>query len=159
MRITLITVGKLKEKYLKDGIDEYKKRLSRFCDLEIIEVEDEQTPENASDAQEVQIKKKEADRIIKKMKAGTFLIALEIEGLQLDSNGLAEKMKSIFLSGNSNITFLIGGSLGLDQELIKRADLRLSLSKLTFPHQLARLLLLEQVYRVYKMINGETYHK
>ena len=159
MKLTIIAVGKLKEKYLKQGIDEYSKRLSRFCDLEIIEIEDEQAPENLSPAQELQVKKKEADRILKKVKNGATLVVMDVKGERCDSEGFAAKLNSFFVSGSSHITFVIGGSLGLDSELIKRADLRFSLSALTFPHQLARLILLEQVYRAFKIMNGEVYHK
>jgi len=159
LKITVIAVGKLKEKYLKDGIAEYSKRLSRFCDLNIIEVADEQVPESLSSAQEEQVKKKEAERILKNISSGSLLIVLDIKGKKLDSEGFASKLQSFFLSGNSNITFVIGGSLGLDGELARKADFRLSLSDMTFPHQLTRLILLEQLFRAFKIINGEAYHK
>jgi 23S rRNA (pseudouridine1915-N3)-methyltransferase len=159
LKFSIIAVGKLKEKYLKEGIAEYRKRLSRFCELEIIEVEDEQAPDSLSAAQEAQIKKKEAERIQKKIKDGSFVIALDLKGEKLDSTGFARKLQSFFVSGNSNFTLLIGGSLGLDNELVKTAQFRLSLSDLTFPHQLTRLILLEQLFRCFKIINGETYHK
>lgn len=159
MKITIIAVGKLKEKYLKDGIAEYSKRLSRFCDLEIIEVDDEQAPENLSPAGEAQVKKKEAEKILKKVKDGSLPVVLDVKGEKVDSEGFAAKMQSFFVSGSSHITFIIGGSLGLDEGLVKTARLKLSLSNLTFPHQLARLILLEQLYRVFKIINGEVYHK
>jgi 23S rRNA (pseudouridine1915-N3)-methyltransferase len=159
MKFTLVVVGKLKEKYLKEGISEYSKRLSRFCELQIVEVEDEQAPENLSEAQAVQVKKKEAERIIKKVKEGSTLIVLDLKGKKLDSEGFAEKLNSFFVSGKSHITFVIGGSLGLDDEIIQKADFRLCLSDMTFPHQLARLILLEQVFRAFKILNGETYHK
>lgn len=159
MKITIIAVGKLKEKYLKDGIAEYCKRLSRFCDLEIIEVDDEQAPENLSPAGEAQVKKKEAEKILKKVKDGSLPVVLDVKGEKVDSEGFAAKMQSFFVSGSSHITFIIGGSLGLDEGLVKTARLKLSLSNLTFPHQLARLILLEQLYRVFKIINGEVYHK
>lgn len=159
MKITIIAVGKLKEKYLKEGIAEYSKRLSRFCDLEIIEVEDEQAPENLSPVGEAQVKRKEAEKILKRVKEGSFPIVLDVKGEKVDSEAFASKMQSFFLSGNSHFTFIIGGSLGLGDELIKIARFRVSLSNLTFPHQLVRLILLEQLYRVFKIINGETYHK
>ena len=159
LKITIIAVGKLKEKYLKEGIAEYSKRLSRFCDLNIIEVADEQAPENLSSAQEEQVKKREAERILKRVSSGSFLIVLDVKGKKLDSEGFASKLKSLFLSGNSNITFVIGGSLGLDGELLRKADFSLSLSDMTFPHQLTRLILLEQLFRAFKIINGEPYHK
>lgn len=159
MKFTLVAVGKLKEKYLKEGIGEYSKRLSRFCELQIVEVEDEQAPENLSEAQAVQVKKKEAERIIKKVKEGSTLIVLDLKGKKLDSEGFAEKLNSFFVSGKSHVTFVIGGSLGLDDELVQKADFRLCLSDMTFPHQLARLILLEQIFRAFKILNGETYHK
>lgn len=159
MKITVIAVGKVKEKYLKDGISEYSKRLSRFCDLEIIEVDDEQAPDSLSPAQELQIKKKEAEKIIRKLKSSSVLIALDVKGESFGSEKLASKLQSFFISGSSHVTFVIGGSLGIDSELLKMANLRFSLSDLTFPHQLIRLILLEQVYRTFKINAGETYHK
>lgn len=159
MKITIIAVGKLKEKYLKEGIKEYSKRLSRFCDLDIMEVNDEQAPDNLSTSQEMQVKKREAERIVKRVKEGTALIVLDVVGDRLSSEGLSQKLSSFFISGKSHITFVIGGSLGIDKELLDMADLRLSLSDMTFPHQLTRLILLEQVFRAFKIINGETYHK
>lgn len=158
-KIMIIVVGKLKEKYLKDGILEYAKRLSRFCELQIVEVDDEQAAESLSIAQEEQVRKKEAEKILRKYKDGSFLIILDVKGERLDSEGFAAKLQSFFVSGVSHITFVIGGSLGLDSSLVKQAGLRLSLSDMTFPHQLTRLILLEQVYRAFKIINGETYHK
>jgi 23S rRNA (pseudouridine1915-N3)-methyltransferase len=159
MKITVICVGKLKERYLKEGIGEYSKRLSRFCDLQLLEVEDEQAPENLSAMQEEQVKKKEAAKISGKIKEGTFLIVLDVRGEKKSSEGFASSLQACFTGGKSNITFVIGGSLGLDAELVKKADLRLSLSDMTFPHQLTRLILLEQLFRAFKIINGETYHK
>lgn len=159
MKVSIVTVGKLREKYLKDGIAEYSKRLSRFCDLEITEVEDEQAPENSSPAQELQIKKKEAERILKKVKTGSTLVILDVKGEKPDSEGFAAKLQSFFVTGSSHITFVIGGSLGLDADLLKSADYRFSMSSLTFPHQLARLILLEQLFRAFKIMNGEVYHK
>jgi 23S rRNA (pseudouridine1915-N3)-methyltransferase len=159
MKLTIIAVGKLKEKYLKDGIAEYSKRLTRFCDLEIIEIEDEQVPENISAANALQVKRKEADKILKKVKEGSVLVVLDIKGEKLDSEEFASKLNSFFISGNSHITFVIGGSLGLDDALIKKSNFKFSMSDLTFPHQLARLILLEQLFRCFKINNGETYHK
>lgn len=159
MKIVVISVGKLKEKYLKDGMGEYKKRLSRFCDLELIEVEDEQAPEKLSDNEMLNVKKKEGDRIRKKLKEGTLLIVLDVKGDKPHSEEFAHILNSFFIGGKSHITFVIGGSLGVDKELLKMANLKLSLSNMTFPHQLARLILLEQIYRGFKIINGETYHK
>lgn len=159
MRITIIAVGKIKEKYLKDGIAEYSKRLSRFCDLEIIEVEDEQAPDNISAATGLQVKQREGEKITKKIKDGSLLIALDIKGEKLDSQAFASKLNSFFVSGSSHLTFIIGGSLGLEEGLMKKAQFRFSMSDLTFPHQLARLILLEQVFRSFKISHGETYHK
>ena len=159
VHITIIAVGRLKEKYLKDGIAEYAKRLSRFCDLEIIEVEDEQAAEAMSAAQAEQVKRREAERIFKRLKDGATLVVLDVKGVKVNSEGFAEKLQGFFVSGFSHITFVIGGSLGLDPELVRRATWRLSMSDMTFPHQLARLVLLEQVYRGFKIMQGETYHK
>lgn len=159
MKITVVAVGKLKERYLKEGIAEYGKRLSRFCDLQIVEAADEQAPDSLSPAQEEQIKKREAAGIINKLKEGTFLIVLDVKGTRMTSEGFASALQNCFTSGRSNITFVIGGSLGLDSELLRRADLRLSISNMTFPHQLTRLILLEQIFRAFKILNGETYHK
>ncbi len=159
MKITVIGVGKLKEKYLKEGVGEYAKRLSRFCDLQLVEVEDEQAPETLSTAQEEQIKRKEAAKILGKLKEGAFLIVLDVKGVKKSSEEFAAALQSCFNIGRSNITFVIGGSLGLDPELVKKADLKLSFSDMTFPHQLMRLILLEQTFRAFKIINGEVYHK
>ncbi|HOA56068.1 MAG: 23S rRNA (pseudouridine(1915)-N(3))-methyltransferase RlmH [Acetivibrionales bacterium] len=159
MKINIIAVGKIKERYLKEGIAEYSKRLSRFCDLRITEVADEPAPDNLSAAQEEQVRSKEAARVLGKVKDGTYLIVLDVEGVKKSSDEFAAVLKNCMTSGNSNITFVIGGSLGLAPELIKKANLRLSLSDMTFPHQLTRLILLEQIYRVFKIINGEPYHK
>ncbi len=159
MKLTLVAVGRLRENYLKEGIKEYSKRLSRFCELQIVEVEDEQAPENLSQSQEVNVKKKEAERILKKVKDSSLLIVLDLKGKKLNSEGFADKLNSFFISGKSNITFIIGGSLGLDDELVQKADYRMCLSDMTFPHQLVRLILLEQIYRAFKILNGETYHK
>lgn len=159
MRITLICVGKLKEKYLSGGVDEYVKRLGRYCTLEIVELADEKTPDNASEALEDIIKKKEGERILKALKEDSYCIALAIEGNMLSSEELAGKIDSLGLSGNSHISFIIGGSLGLSDDVLKRADYKLSFSKMTFPHQLMRMILLEQIYRAYRIINNQPYHK
>lgn len=159
MKITIAAVGKIKEKYLKDGIAEYVKRLSRFAEVELIEVEDEHAPESLSSAQESQVKMKEAERLLRRIKEGSYLILLDLAGKQLTSEEFSSKLENIMLSGNSQITFIIGGSLGLDQSLVNAADFRISFSKMTFPHQLARLILLEQVYRAFKILKNETYHK
>ncbi|MBB6478880.1 23S rRNA (pseudouridine(1915)-N(3))-methyltransferase RlmH [Spirochaeta isovalerica] len=159
MKITLISVGKLKEKYLREGIAEYSKRLSRYCSLEMIEVSDEKCPESLSDADKEIIKNKEGDRITSKLKEGTYLITLEIEGKELSSEKLASRIEKVTTGGNSHLTFLIGGSLGLSDNLKRRTDFALSFSKLTFPHQMMKLILLEQIYRSFRIIRNEPYHK
>ena len=159
MKITLITVGKIKEKYLKDAISEYTKRLSKYCKLEIIEVSDEKTPDNASEIVEKGIRAKEAERILKYIKDDAYVITLEIQGKQLTSEELADKVDKLGVQGISHIVFVIGGSIGLGEDVLKKSDYALSFSKMTFPHQLMRVILLEQVYRSYRIINGEPYHK
>lgn len=159
MRITLITVGKIKEKYLKDAIAEYSKRLGKYCKLDIIEVADEKTPDNASETVEEQIRGKEAERILKSIKDDAYVITLEIQGKQLTSEELADKIDTLGIQGTSHIVFVIGGSIGLGQGVLKRSDYALSFSKMTFPHQLMRVILLEQIYRSYRIINREPYHK
>lgn len=159
MKITILCVGKIKEKFYRDAIAEYEKRLSRYCKLEIIEVPDEKTPDGASEVVEQQIKEKEAERMEKYLRDGAFICALAIDGKQLDSVELSEKIERLGTSGTSHIIFLIGGSLGMSEKLLKKADMKLSFSKMTFPHQLMRVILLEQVYRAYRIMNGEPYHK
>ncbi len=159
MNISVISVGKIKEKYLRDGIDEYKKRLSRYCNIELIEVMDEKAPENLSEKEEDQIKIKEGQAILKHIKEGTYVIALAINGKLLSSEELSDMLSNLGLTGKSSIAFVIGGSLGLSKEVLDRADYKLSFSKMTFPHQLMRMILLEQVYRGFKIMKGEPYHK
>ena len=159
MNITLITVGKLKEKYLKDAVYEYSKRMGSYCKLEIIELPDEKIPDNPSVKEQEMVKEKEGQRILKCVKENSFVIALEIQGKMLDSNELAEKINMLGLTGKSNITFVIGGSLGLDESVLRRSDFSLSFSKMTFPHQLMRIILLEQIYRSFRIIHNEPYHK
>lgn len=159
MNITIVCVGKLKEKYLKAAIDEYSKRLSRYCKLDIIELNDEKTPDNASEKEELIIKEKEGSNILKNIKDNMFVVALAIEGKMISSEELGSFIKDQGVKGNSNIAFIIGGSLGLSKEVLNRADYKLSFSKMTFPHQLMRVILLEQVYRGFRIINGEPYHK
>lgn len=158
-KITLITVGKIKEKYLKDAIAEYAKRLSKYCKLEIVETADEKTPEQASEAVEEQIRDKEAERILKYVKEDGYLITLEIRGNQLTSEEFSEKLERLGVQGRSHIIFVIGGSIGLGKAVLDRSDYALSFSKMTFPHQLMRVILLEQIYRSYRIMNGEPYHK
>ena len=159
MKISLITVGKIKEKYFTDAIAEYAKRLSRYCKLEIIEVADEKTPDSASEALENQIKEKEGERILSKVPDSAYVVALAIEGKQLSSEDLADKMEKWNVNGISHLVFIIGGSLGLTPKVLNRADFKLSFSKMTFPHQLMRVVLLEQIYRSFRIRNNEPYHK
>lgn len=159
MKITLVTVGKIKEKFFTDAIAEYSKRLSRYCKLEIIQVADEKTPDKASENEERQIKEKEGERILAQIKDGAYVIALAIEGQMISSEQLAAKIEQLGVSGQSQIVFVIGGSLGLSEAVLKRADYKLSFSKMTFPHQLMRVILLEQIYRAYRILNKEPYHK
>lgn len=159
MKITLVVVGKIKEKYYRDAIAEYKKRLSRYVALEIIEVADENTPDNGNLGEENLAKQKECMRILKKLKKESFVIALEIKGEMLDSKKLANKIDDLGIHGISHVTFIIGGSLGLDDQVLKASNYLLSFSKMTFPHQMMRVILLEQIYRSYRIINGEPYHK
>ena len=159
MNITVIAVGKLKEKYLKQAIDEYAKRLSRYCKLDIIELQDEKTPDNASEKEELMIKEKEGKAILSKIKDNAYAVAMDLKGKQITSEELASFISNCGVMGNSNITFVIGGSLGLSQEVIKRADYKLCFSKMTFPHQLFRVMLLEQVYRAFRIMKNEPYHK
>lgn len=159
MNITIISVGKLKEKYLKQGIDEYLKRLTTYAKINIIELPDEKAPENLSPIQMEQIKKKEGDRILSKISPNAHVIALSIEGTMKSSEELAARLDHLATTGKSKIVFVIGGSLGLSAEVMKRADEALSFSKMTFPHQLMRLILVEQVYRAFRIIKGEPYHK
>lgn len=159
MKITLITVGKIKEKYLKDAIAEYVKRLSKYCKLEMIEVEDEKTPNQTSEVMDNAIRNKEGERISKHIRSDSYVIALAIQGERLSSEQMANKIDKLGVQGISHITFIIGGSIGLAQEILKRADYKLSFSDLTFPHQLMKVILLEQIYRCYRIIQGEPYHK
>lgn len=159
MKITLITVGKIKEKYFTDAIAEYSKRLSRYCKLEIVEVTDEKTPDGASEGLENQIKEKEGERILAKIPDGSYVVALAIEGKQLSSEELADKMEKWNVMGVSHLVFIIGGSLGLTPKVLSRADFKLSFSPMTFPHQLMRVILLEQIYRSFRIRNHEPYHK
>ena len=159
MKITLVTVGKIKEKFFEDAIKEYSKRLSRYCKLEILQVADEKTPEGASETVELQIKEKEGQRILSLIRDDAYVIALAIEGKMLDSEELAERIEKLGVSGISQIVFVIRGSLGLSAQVMKRADYALSFSRMTFPHQLMRVVLLEQIYRSYRIMNHQPYHK
>ena len=159
MNIDIVCVGRIKEKYLRDAIDEYSKRLSRYCRLNIFEAADEKTSEEQGEALNKRVKKLEGERILKYLKDDAFKVTLEIEGKQLDSKELADKISGLGVRGISRIQFIIGGSLGLDDEIIARADMHLSFSRMTFPHQLMRVILLEQIYRSFKINSGEPYHK
>ena len=159
MKITCVVVGKIKEKYFTDAIKEYSKRLSRYCKLEIVELADEKTPDGASEAEEMAIREKEGERILKALKDDAYVIALAIEGKMLDSVELSQKIDRLGVSGTSHIAFVIGGSLGLAPAVMKRADYALSFSLMTFPHQLMRVVLLEQLYRSYRILKNEPYHK
>jgi len=159
MNITLISVGKIKEKYLKDAIDEYSKRLTRYCKLDMIEVADEKTPDNASEKEELQIKDKEGETILRHIKDNMYVVALDLKGKMLSSEELADFIQDLGLKGDSNVAFVIGGSLGLSQKVINRANYKLCFSKMTFPHQLMKVILLEQIYRGYRINNNEPYHK
>lgn len=159
MNIDIIVVGKIKEKYLNDGIKEYTKRLSRYCSLNIIEVDDEKAPENLSERDMEIITDKEGERILSKVQSNSYIIPLVIEGKNISSEDMAEKMSNLMVDGYSHLTFVIGGSLGLSDEVIKRSNFKLSFSKMTFPHQLMRLILLEQIYRGFRIIRNEPYHK
>lgn len=159
MKITLVTVGKMKEKYLRDAVAEYAKRLGKYCKLEVIETADEKTPDHASDTVEETIRAKEAERILRYIREDAFVITLEIQGKQLSSEELAKKIETLGVQGKSHIIFVIGGSIGLGKEVLERSDFALSFSKMTFPHQLMRVILLEQVYRSFRIMKGEPYHK
>ena len=159
MNITIITVGKLKEQYLKDAIDEYSKRLSRYCKLDKIEIQDEKTPDNASEKEEESIKEKEGQGILNKIKDNMFVIVMDLGGKQLTSQEFSDYVHNLGLVGNSNIAFIIGGSLGISKSVLARANYKLCFSKMTFPHQLFRVMLLEQIYRGFRIMKGEPYHK
>ncbi len=159
MKITVICVGKVKEKFYRDAIGEYVKRLRRYCNLTIIEVEDEKTIENASVQVIEQIKDKEGQRILKHIRDNDYVCTLEIKGKEYDSLELSKKIETLGVSGTSSICFVIGGSLGLSKEVCNRSDMALSFSKMTFPHQLMRVILLEQIYRSYRIMCHEPYHK
>lgn len=159
MKITVLTVGKIKEKYFTSAVLEYDKRLSRYCKLEIIETADEKTPDKASIKEEQLIRAKEGERLKKYIKDDAYVIALASSGKQVSSEGFADKIDKLGIRGVSHIIFIIGGSIGLDEKILNSADEILSFSMMTFPHQMMRVILLEQIYRAYRIINGEPYHK
>jgi 23S rRNA (pseudouridine1915-N3)-methyltransferase len=159
VNISIVTVGKLKEKYLKMGIDEYLKRLNAYAKVEVVEVADERAPEELSESEMIQVKQKEGERILAKISQDTYVIALAINGKMQSSEELADTLDKLATYGKSKIAFIIGGSLGLSDEVLKRANEQLSFSKMTFPHQLMKLVLVEQIYRAYRINRGEPYHK
>ena len=159
ININLIVLGKIKENYFKDSINEYKKMLKSYADLSIFEIMDEPCPENLSEKDMERVKNTEGEKILSKIKDGAYVIALAIEGKSLDSVAFADKINDLMIDGYSNITFIIGGSLGLSDEVLKRADYKLSFSKMTFPHKLMRVILMEQIYRAFRIINNHPYHK
>jgi 23S rRNA (pseudouridine1915-N3)-methyltransferase len=159
VNISIVTVGKLKEKYLKQGIEEYLKRLTSYAKVEIIEVADEKAPEELSELEMEQVKEKEGERILAKISQDTHVIALAINGKMQSSEELADSLDKLATYGKSKLAFVIGGSLGLSDEVLKRANDQLSFSKMTFPHQLMRLILVEQIYRAFRINRGEPYHK
>lgn len=159
MNIMIVCVGKIKESFYREAVSEYEKRLSRYCKLQIMEVSDEKTPDQATENEEDLIRRKEADRIMKLVKEDAYVIALAIQGKKLDSVAFSDLLQKLGIQGKSNIVFIIGGSLGLHDSVLKRADYLLSFSDMTFPHQLMRVILSEQIYRGYRIMNGEPYHK
>lgn len=159
MNINIVCIGKLKEKYWTDAISEYSKRLGRYCTLQIKELKEDRLHDNASAAEEQAVKVNEGKSILKAISDNSYVIALDVKGKQLSSEQLADKIEGLAVDGRSNIDLIIGGSLGLSEEVLKRADFRLSFSPMTFPHQMMRVILLEQIYRSFKIIKNETYHK
>ncbi|ADI00777.1 23S rRNA (pseudouridine(1915)-N(3))-methyltransferase RlmH [Salisediminibacterium selenitireducens] len=159
MQITVISVGKIKDKYLKLGIAEFEKRLGRYCKLQQIEINDEQAPDHLSEKDIELIKEKEGNKILQKIKTDQTVFVLDIQGKQRTSEAFAAELDHLVLHGKSQIAFVIGGSNGLSQDVLKRADEKISFSKMTFPHQLMKLILLEQIYRAFKIQKGEPYHK
>ncbi|MBQ6014540.1 MAG: 23S rRNA (pseudouridine(1915)-N(3))-methyltransferase RlmH [Firmicutes bacterium] len=161
MNIEIICTGKLKERYWQDAAAEYSKRLSRFCKLTITELPESRLPDKAGPAEEQQVIENESRAVLKKLESmpQSFVIALAVNGKSLSSEQLAEKIGELGLSGKSRVVFVIGGSLGLSDELLRACDMRLSFSAMTFPHQMMRVILLEQIYRAFKINAGESYHK
>ncbi|UCZ53218.1 23S rRNA (pseudouridine(1915)-N(3))-methyltransferase RlmH [Bacillus shivajii] len=157
MNISIMTVGKLKEKYLKQGIQEYEKRLSSYANVQVVEAPDEKAPENMSEAEVLQVKQKEGERILSKINSDTYVIALAIEGKKWTSERFAKELDQLATYGKSKVAFIIGGSVGLSDDVLKRANLHLSFSDMTFPHQLMRLVLLEQIYRAFRINRNEPY--
>lgn len=159
MKIRILCVGKIKEKFMREALGEYSKRLSRYIKLEIIEVVDEKTPDSASEKEENQIRDKEAERLLKQIRQEDYVIALAIDGKMYDSVAFSQKLDRFGVLGRGSVVFVIGGSLGLGEQVLERADETISFSKMTFPHQLMRVILLEQIYRGYRILRNEPYHK
>jgi len=159
MKITIISVGKIKEKFFIDAINEYAKRLSKFCKFNEEVIPDERADENYSVSEIEQVKLKEGTKILNKISKNSYVVALDVKGTQLSSEELAQKINSLGIEGTSDITFIIGGSNGLSNDVLIRADYKLSFSKMTFPHQLFKVILTEQIYRTFKINAGEAYHK
>ncbi|MBO5911974.1 MAG: 23S rRNA (pseudouridine(1915)-N(3))-methyltransferase RlmH [Clostridia bacterium] len=159
MKITLITVGRLKEQYLRDAVKEYEKRLSTLCTLKNVEIDAAKLPDNPNMSQINAALEQESEKILASIPSGAYVIPMCIEGKQMDSEELSHKFSDIGVSGQSNVAFIIGGSYGLSDRVKQKADYKLSMSKMTFPHQLARVMLLEQIYRAFKISQGGTYHK
>ena len=159
MNITILCVGKIKEKYFTQAIDEYKKRLGAYAKVNIVEVQDEKTDENASEHEENLLRSKEGEKLLKKIPDGAYVITLEIGGKKLSSEELSSKIERLGIEGKSNLFFVIGGSIGLGENVLARSDFRLSFSDMTFPHQLMRVILLEQIYRSFRIMRNEPYHK
>lgn len=158
MKISIVAAGKIKEKYLRDGIAEFTKRLKPFTQIEFLEINEEKMKDNPSPAEKAAVLKAEGERLLKKVPAGSYLIVLDVVGKAISSEELSQKIDTLTLNGHSHITFLIGGAFGLSQEICNRADERISFSRMTFTHQMIRLLLIEQIYRAFKISRGEKYH-
>jgi len=157
--IKLVSCGKVKEKWMRDGIDEYSKRIKGYDKLELVEVSDEKTLDNNSEAENIMIKNKEGERLLSRIKDDEFVILLDLAGKEMDSIALSQKISNLYTSGKSKITFVIGGSLGVSDQLISRANMRWKISVNTFPHQLCRVIVLEQIYRAFRIMHNEPYHK
>ena len=159
MKIDILAVGRIKEAFMREGVSEYLKRLSRYCDIQVIEVADEKTPDAPTEREKEVILQKEGERLLKKLPENAWVVALAIDGRKYSSEGLAEHIQELMVGGRSHLVFVIGGSLGLHRDILKRADERLSFSDMTFPHQLMRLILAEQLYRTFRISRNEPYHK
>ena len=158
LNINIVCVGKIKENYLKDAISEYSKRLSKFCNLNIIELSDEKLPNKLNDSIINEIKNKECNKMIQSIKKDSYIICLDLKGKELSSEDFSKKIENIALNFNSSITFVIGGTLGLNEEILSLSNEKICFSKMTFPHQLIRVFVLEQLFRAFKISNNETYH-